>query len=105
MKKLMISLGLGLSAGLLDVLPMIFQKLDWYSNISAFTQWLVLGFFINYIQIGLKGWLKGMVISLASVLPIIVLVAKNDLFSILPIFGMTTILGSLVGYFGEKYAK
>lgn len=105
MKKLMISLGLGLIAGILDVLPMILQGLDWYSNSSAFMQWLVLGVFINYIQVDLKGWLKGIVISLASSLPIMVLVAKNDPFSIIPIIVMTTILGSMVGFLGEKYAK
>ena len=90
-------------AGILDVFPMVLQGLDWYSNVSAFMQWLILGIFINYIQIGLKGWLKGVIISLAAAMPIMILVAKSDLLSTISIFIMTVILGGLIGFFGEKY--
>jgi hypothetical protein len=87
----------------LDVIPMILQRLDWYANTSAFVQWLILGVIINHLQIGLKGWLKGCVVAVIAGIPIMILVAKSDVVSILPIAIMSVILGSLVGSVGEKF--
>lgn len=105
MRKALIALGLGFLAGIIDVIPMILQGLDWYANISAFIQWIVLGVIINYLNIGLKGWLKGLVVAEAVALPIMIIVAKTEIFSVIPIFFMSAILGSLVGWAGEKYVR
>ncbi len=105
MRKMLVSLGLGFVAGVVDVTPMIIQGLDWYANTSAFFQWVVLGVIINYIDIGLRGWLKGFVVAEAAAVPIMILVAKTEPLSIIPIIIMSAILGSLVGFVGEKYAK
>jgi hypothetical protein len=40
-----------------------------------------------------------------AVIPILIIVLENGLFSIVPIIVMTAILGSLVGFFTEKFAK
>lgn len=105
MRKIFMSLLIGFVAGIIDVVPMIMQRLDWYSCISAFFQWLVLGIIINHIEIGLKGWLKGLFIAEIAAIPIIILVAKTDPISIIPITIMSAILGSFIGVAGEKYAK
>lgn len=60
---------------------------------------------ISHLEIGLKGWLKGLIVAEATAIPILILVAKTDLMSVLPIMIMSAILGSFVGVFGEKYAK
>jgi hypothetical protein len=105
MRKILISLFIGFVAGIIDVIPMILQKLDLYSCASAFVQWIVLGVIISHLEIGLKGWLKGLIIAEATAIPILILVAKTDLISVLPIMIMSAILGSFVGIIGEKYAK
>lgn len=105
MRKILISLFIGFVAGIIDVIPMILQKLDLYSCASAFVQWLVLGVIISHLEIGLKAWLKGLIIAEATAIPILILVAKSDVISVLPIMVMSAALGSLVGIFGEKYAK
>lgn len=99
------SLSLGLIAGIIDIIPMILQRLDWYSNMSAFTQWIVLGIIINYIDFDLKGWLKGLIVAELAAIPIMILVSETDGFSIIPIVVMSAILGSFVGFMGDKYAK
>ena len=98
MKTILLALVLGARAGVIDIIPMIIQKLDKYSTISAFVQWLVLGFVITFIKIpGVDGWLKGLITAVLLSLPIIIIVMKNDPKSIFIILLMSALLGSIVG--------
>lgn len=105
MKKLLVPLGIGIIAGIIDVIPMIIQGLDWYSNISAFIFWIVMGFIITHISLPVKNWLKGMIVALICAIPIMIIVSMNGILTIIPILVMTLILGSLVGYATGKYVK
>ncbi len=89
---------LGCLAGIVDVIPMILQKLTWDANISAFCMWAGAGFIISAVNLKIKGALKGLVVSFIMVLPVLVLVGWQDIRNIIPIFIMTAILGSLLGY-------
>ena len=44
MKKTVIGLGLGTIAGIIDLIPMLIQKLPVNAYFSAFTMWIVIGF-------------------------------------------------------------
>lgn len=105
MKKFPLSIVLGVVAGIIDVIPMLVQGLDWYSNISAFMHWIVMGFIINYTVFGTKGWLKGLIVSEISSIPIAILVFQHDCKAVIPIFIMSAILGSLIGFLGDRYAR
>ncbi len=104
MHKLLISLLIGIVAGIIDVIPMIIQKIDKHANISAFVHWVILGIIISYIKIPFAPWLKGLIIAELSALPIVILVAKDDIKSIIPILIMSAILGILVGITTTKFA-
>ena len=105
MRKFLISLLVGVIAGIIDIIPMIMQKLDNYANFSAFIFWVVMGIIINYSAFNLPGFLKGMIIALISSVPIVIMVSKNGIRSAVPILIMTVILGAIVGFFGQKFAK
>ncbi|MCX8129717.1 MAG: hypothetical protein N3I35_06410 [Clostridia bacterium] len=105
MGRIIFSLVIGVVAGIIDIIPMFLQKLDKYAILSAFVQWIILGFIITHIQFGVEGWLKGLIVSVLLALPIIILVMKTDFKSIFPILVMSGILGSLVGFIGDKYVK
>lgn len=105
MSKLLLSLIIGVAAGIIDIVPMIFQKLDRYSIISAFIQWVVVAFVITHIHFGVEGWLKGLIIAVLMALPIIALVMKTDVKSAIPILVMSVILGSLVGFAADRFIK
>ncbi len=106
MKNVALSFLLGACAGIIDIIPMIIQKLDKSATISAFVQWVVLGFIITHIHIpGVEGWLKGLTTSVLAVLPIVALVYFSDPKALIPIFIMTIILGSLVGWISSVYLK
>lgn len=98
MKEILLALTIGACAGLIDIIPMIKQKLNKYSIVSAFVQWVVLGVIIpNTNLFGLVSWVNGLIIAVISALPITILVLENDKKSVPIILTMSAILGSLVG--------
>ena len=105
MKKTQLGIILGIIAGIIDVIPMIIQKLTWDANLSAFTFWIVVGFVIATTNIGLKGALKGITISLILLIPLIFIIAWNNPTVLLPIIPMNLILGSALGFLIDKYGK
>ena len=105
MGKILLVLILGAAAGIIDIIPMILQKLDRYSIISAFIQWVAAAFVITHIQFGVESWLKGLIVAVLMALPVIVLVMKNDVKSVMPILVMSAILGSVVGLVGDRVIK
>jgi len=104
-RKILCSIGIGAIAGIIDVVPMMIQGLDIYSDVSAFVFWLVMGFIISNVSLPIKNWLKGMIVASISAIPIIILVSAKGLINAVPIIAMTLILGSLLGYLTGKYAK
>jgi len=96
---------LGAAAGVIDVIPMIIQKLTWDANLSAFFFWVVCGCFIATTTINLRGMAKGIFISFLTLLPLAILIGWKEPFSLIPIFIMTFILGSLLGFVIDKYGR
>ena len=105
MSRFFISVLIGIAAGVIDVAPMLVQKLGKHVCLSAFIHWVVLGVLISYVQAPLPAWLKGIVIAVLSCLPIVILVSETDSKSILPILAMSVILGAAVGFTTSKYAR
>lgn len=105
MQKLKLGILLGLIVGIIDVIPMIIQKLTWDANLSAFTFWIVAGFFIAVSDIKLKGALKGIIISIILLVPLAFMIGWQNPISLIPIVVMNLILGSLLGYFIDRFGK
>lgn len=105
MNNILLGLILGCIAGIIDVLPMILQKLTWHANLSAFTLWVIAGFMIATSSLAINPILKGILISFLILLPCLILIASKDLKSLIPIIIMTLILGGLLGYFINKFHK
>ncbi len=101
MNHILIALAIGIIAGIIDVIPMIIQKMDKYANLSAFTHWLVLGLIIPFVSWGIAPWIKGLIIGEISAIPILFLVATNDRKAIFPITIMSAILGIAVAIAGS----
>ncbi len=104
-KEILIGALVGLCAGIIDVIPMILQNLTWDANLSAFTMWVVVGIFISSISWKINGSLKGIIISLLTILPCAILIGWKEPFSLIPIISMTLILGSLSGFVISKFTK
>jgi CHASE2 domain-containing sensor protein len=100
--KIIIGLICGLLAGIIDLIPMIIQKLPWNANLSALTMWIIIGFFIGTSQLNLNAILKGILIAFLCFIPNSFIIGWHNPTSLLPISLMTIILGGLTGYFCQK---
>jgi hypothetical protein len=98
----LLTLLIGIGAGVIDVLPMIKMKVDKYSCISAFVYYVIVPFVIFGINwFGNLWWLKGGVIALLMAIPVIILVAKEDKKSPVAMTIMSIVLGSIIGVLGH----
>jgi len=95
----------GALAGIIDMIPMILQKLTWDANLSAFSMWVVVGFFIATTELKMNSLLKGVIISLLCLLPSAILIGWNNQLSLIPILTITTILGGALGYLNSKFLQ
>lgn len=99
LSKIKIGIIFGIIAGIIDLIPMILQKLTWDANLSAFSMWVIAGFMITTSKLKINSVLKGILISFLLLTPSAVIIGWHQPTSLIPIFIMTLILGGLLGYF------
>jgi hypothetical protein len=104
-EKIIISLLIGTVAGIIDVLPMVFQKLDKASCLSAFIHWIILGLIIPFVGWNMQPWLKGLLLGELSAIPIMILVFPKDPKALIPMIVFSAILGIGVALAGAKFVK
>jgi len=103
--NIVIGLLLGAVAGVLDVIPMMLQRLTWDANLSAFFLWIVSGFMLATSSLRLHPVLKGIVIPFVCLLPSVFIIGWKEPLSLVPIGVMTLILGALLGFAYGKLSK
>jgi hypothetical protein len=102
MRILLFSIIIGIFAGIIDIVPMIIQKLDKRAILSAFLQYFFVSIIIVNIDLpGISWWLEGGIISLALATPVIVIVAEKDRKAIPIIASMAILLGTLISIAGH----
>ena len=104
-KRIIKGIILGVIAGIIDIAPMIIQKLPIHSILSAFSMWVVLGFLVATSTLKMKGALKGLLLSFLVILPTAILIAQVEPESLIPIGIMTAMLGVLLGFASDKFVK
>ena len=104
-RKIIMGTALGVIAGIIDITPMMIQKLPIHSILSAFSMWVVLGFLVNTSALKMNGVLKGLLLSFLVLLPTAILIAQGEPVSLIPISIMTVILGALLGFASGKIVK
>jgi len=93
---------IGIVAGVIDIIPMILQKLEKRATISAFLQYFFVSIVIVNIDLpGIVWWVQGGLVSLALAIPVIIIVSGNDRKTIPIISSMAIILGTLIGIAGH----
>ena len=101
-RKIIVGLVLGAIAGGIDIIPMVVQKLPLNADLSAFSLWVVVGVLTAMITVKIPGALKGIIVSFMVLLPCSFIIGWNEPMSLIPIAGMTLVLGSFVGFLIEK---
>jgi len=101
MKTLFIALFLGMLAGIIDILPMIRQKVNKYSIAAIFIQWVLIALVVYFINWDISSWLKGLVIAELGMLPFMIQAGYRNKKSILPTFVFAAVLGIFLGLSGS----
>lgn len=100
--NILLTLLIGVIAGVIDILPMLKMKVDKYSCISAFVYYVIVPFVIYGINwFENIWWLKGGIVAILMALPVIILVAKEDKKSPIAMTVMSILLGSMIGVVGH----
>jgi len=105
MNKIVIGIIFGTIAGIIDVIPMVLQKLTWDANLSAFLMWVIAGFLISTNGLRINGVIKGILISFSILIPCAILIGWHQPITLVPISIMTLILGSFLGFAIQKFGK
>ncbi len=105
MRKILIGIFVGFAVGIIDLIPMIIQKLTWDANFSALAMWTVVGFITATISLKLNPIIKGILTAFSILLPSAILITWQEPVSIIPISIMTLILGGLQGFMIDKLTK
>jgi hypothetical protein len=103
MHDFLVAFGIGLVAGIIDVVPMIIMKLEKAANISAFIHYFVLGMIIPFVNWGIDAWLTGIIISFLTAVPIMIIVYPAGKKSIIPMVLFSVVLGAGIGLSGEAF--
>ncbi|RPH31048.1 MAG: hypothetical protein EHM93_14835 [Bacteroidales bacterium] len=103
MKSILIALIIGVAAGLIDVIPMIIQKLDKRACWSAFSHWVVLGLIIPFVHWDIQPWFKGLIIGELATIPVMIIVSQRDKKALIPISIFSAILGIGVAVAGSIF--
>jgi len=104
-RKLKVGLLIGFIAGVVDVIPMLIQKLPFEANLSAFSMWVIVGLLIASVNWEINSILKGILIAFLTLIPCAIIIGSKEPFSLIPIFIMTLILSSLSGFFINKFSN
>jgi hypothetical protein len=102
MKRFTKALVLGIAAGIVDVLPMVVMKSNFWAMASAFTHWVIIGVLVVYLQVKLRPWQKGLLVGSVSAIPVLFMVYPVEPTALAPITMMSVILGTAVGYVSGK---
>jgi hypothetical protein len=102
MNNILIALAIGIVAGLIDVTPMILQKLDKAACWSAFVHWVVLGLIIPFVHWDIQPWLRGFILGELTAVPVMIIVSQKDKKALLPMIMFSGILGIGVAIVGSK---
>jgi hypothetical protein len=95
----------GAAAGVIDVTPMVLQKLPLAADLSAFIMWIVVGFFIPIANFKAPGLIKGIIVAFLVLAPTAIIIGFKEPMSLIPIGLMTMLLGALLGWSIEKMSN
>jgi hypothetical protein len=96
---------MGALAGALDLIPMVLQKLPWDADLSAFSMWVVVGFFISISRLKLPAPLLGLLTSFLCLIPSAIIIGAKEPFTLVPIAIMTAILGTGLGWAVKRFER
>jgi|GEM_PF-1608696 len=105
MHKLYKILLLGLAAGILNAIPMVFLSSAWQPVAATLLHWLALSIVIAYVRMPLESWATGMLIAVLTSLPMGILLHPDSISGVLQVLGFALVLGGLLGFTADRLVQ
>ncbi|QEN04737.1 hypothetical protein EW093_08455 [Thiospirochaeta perfilievii] len=96
--KILITIFIGLFAGVLDLIPLFFVNAPLFNMLSIVAFWLVATYIISITKVVKNSILNGLIISVLLMLPMALAVSATNPKDFIPMLSMAIILGPFVGY-------
>jgi len=93
---------LGTAAGIIDVIPLVFQGAGWHLCVAALLRWAGLGILITYARMPFSGWFTGLVVGLLTGAPFALLASESTPPAATSLLLTSLILGGLLGLAADK---
>lgn len=98
MRSYLIIILIGLVAGFIGSLPLLRAKADQYSVLGTFVLYLMMPYIIFHMNLpGIQWWMKGSIISLALVFPLVIAIRK----SVFAMLIMAVVVGAFITFLGH----
>jgi hypothetical protein len=88
---------IGIGFGVIDVIPMIKNKLHRLSVASAFAFHVFMPVIVANLSIAIWWWLKGGIVYLVCALPLVLLIAKDEKKSVPIVLVSSLVIGTIIG--------
>ena len=105
MKNNLITIAIGLVAGLLDLIPLIFGDAPLFNLLAIIAFWLCATLFIVKTKLIMNSTANGLLVALTLMVPMALTVAATNPKDFIPMMSMAIILGPLVGFSTGKLVK
>ena len=98
MKAILIAFVIGCIAGGIDVFPMIKnEKIPRFSILAIFSQWVILGLLIPFVDWDMPPMFKGLIIGVLGMIPFMVIAFYRNRKTVFKMAISAAILGALIG--------
>lgn len=102
MRSYLIIILIGLVSGFIGIVPLLRLKVDKYTIMSAFVFYLLMPYVIFHMSLpGIQWWLKGSVITLGLVLPLVIAAGRGNKKCIFPMLLMAVVVGAFITFLGH----
>lgn len=103
MKNILIALAIGIIAGIIDIFPMLKQKVPKFSIYYIFAQWVFIGLIIPFVSWEMQPWLKGLIIGVLGMAPAAIIAYHRNRKRVLSILLYAMPLGAAIGIVANKF--
>ncbi len=104
-KTLLISLGVGLGAGLVDVLLTYRYEENKHTLWAIAFHWVAVGFLMPFIDLGIPTALKGAIVGILLAVPFMIMEFDNDPKANIPMLIFSPIFGVLIAIFSDFFIQ
>lgn len=101
LEVLLISLGVGLGAGLIDVLMSYRYEENKYSLWAIAVHWVAVGFLMPFIDLGIPVGLKGVIVGVALAVPFMIMEYETEPKAVIPMVIFSTVFGFLIAVISD----